>query len=177
MGASIADFYSGRSPDHRGRFLREIQQWPDDRLESVHDFIQWLFPLPEPSPVNPLAPTIDPATIAAFSTQPELRASLRGSFERMLRFYGFQMHAGPPVAVARAPEFAARSQHWLSPGNHNHLRITRILKCLTTLGLAEEARAFFQTLSQLYREEAAQPRPGITSVTFQFWQAAVERSL
>jgi hypothetical protein len=55
----IIAFYSGEAPDDRGRFLREIQQWPDQRLESVHDFIQWMFPLTEPSPVNPDAPVLD----------------------------------------------------------------------------------------------------------------------
>jgi hypothetical protein len=39
-------FYSGAEPDHRGHYLREIQQWPDDQLEAVHDYIQWLFPCP-----------------------------------------------------------------------------------------------------------------------------------
>ena len=45
----IIGFYSGTEPDHRGRYLHEIQRWSDDQLEKVHDYIQWLFPLPEPS--------------------------------------------------------------------------------------------------------------------------------
>ena len=40
-------FYAGTGPDDRGRFLREIHQWPDDELEHTHDYIQWLFPLAE----------------------------------------------------------------------------------------------------------------------------------
>ena len=38
-------FYSGEEPDHRGRYLHEIQEWPDDQLEAVHDFIQLAFPI------------------------------------------------------------------------------------------------------------------------------------
>lgn len=30
----IISFYSGEEPDHRGRYFREIQTWPDDRLET-----------------------------------------------------------------------------------------------------------------------------------------------
>jgi hypothetical protein len=47
--SQIIEFYSGAQPDYRGRYLREMQRWPDDRLETVHDFVQWLFPLPERS--------------------------------------------------------------------------------------------------------------------------------
>lgn len=42
----IIGFYSGQQADHRGRQLHEIQSWPDGKLETVHDYIQWLFPLP-----------------------------------------------------------------------------------------------------------------------------------
>src|SRR5262249_3787518 len=96
----IVDFYTGSAPDHRGRFLREILEWPDERLESVHDFIQWLFPLPDPSPVNPHAPVIDHKTIESFAARADLRDALRTSFERMLRFYGFTL-VSKPVAVQR----------------------------------------------------------------------------
>lgn len=173
VASSILEFYCGAAPDHRGRFLHQIQQWPDQDLEAVHDFIQWLFPLQEPSPVNPFAPTLDLDTIAAFQAQTELRARLRASFERMLCFYGFELHAGPPLAVALGPRFAVRAREWVTAGNHNHLRITRILKCLSTLGLGEEARAFFAALSEIFRTESAKSRPGISSVTFDFWRRAV----
>jgi hypothetical protein len=169
----IVAFYTGLGRDHRGRSLDEIQKWPDDRLEAVHDFIQWLFPLREPSPVNPLAPTIDSATIDAFHVQPELRHRLRHSFERMVRFYGFDLDPGPPVSVERSSNFDVQAKNWLTPGNHNHLRITRILKCLATLGLPDEAQAFLEALERLYREESGKAHPGISPVSMRFWQAAV----
>jgi hypothetical protein len=51
-------FTTAPNQHHRGRYLREIQEWPDDQLESVHDYIQWLFPLPEPSGFNVAAPAL-----------------------------------------------------------------------------------------------------------------------
>jgi hypothetical protein len=33
LNSRIIGFYSGTEPDHRGRYLHEIQQWPDDQLE------------------------------------------------------------------------------------------------------------------------------------------------
>ncbi len=172
LASRLIEFYSGRAPDHAGRFLHEIQQWPDERLEAVHDFIQWLFPLREPSPVNPQAPVPDRATIEAFEAQPELRETLRTSFRRMLRFYGLKMLAGEPLSIRRAPNFSERSRNWLHPGNHNHLRITRILKSLTLLGLRPEAAALLKCLEEIYAEDPAK----ISAVSMQFWRGAIAQA-
>jgi len=166
VASRLVEFYSGRAPDHAGRFVGQIQRWPDERLETVHDFIQWLFPLAEASPVNPLAPVLDQETIEAFAARPELRQTLRLSFLRMLDFYGLAMESG---AVLRAANFPERAENWLHPGNHNHLRITRILKSLNLLGLAEEARAFLECLEAIYAQE-----PGkISGTSLRFWRAAI----
>jgi hypothetical protein len=45
----------------------------------------------------------------------------------------------------------AERSGWITLGNHNHLRITRILKSLLTLGLQEEAVAFYDCLEDIYR--------------------------
>jgi hypothetical protein len=167
--SKLVEFYSGGAPDHAGRLLGEIQQWPDERLEAVHDFIQWLFPLAEPSPVNPLAPVLDGPTIDAFASQRELRENLRASFLRMLRFYGMEMQPGPPPVVSLSANFGERSGNWLHPGNHNYLRITRILKSLASLGLIAEARALLKCLETVYAEH-----PGrISAVSLKFWRAAI----
>ena len=60
------------------------------------------------------------------------------------------------------------SWHWLTPGNHNHLRITRIIKCLRLLGLEAEAQAFYEYLAGIYE---TQPH-NITSEAFRFWSDA-----
>jgi len=164
----IVEFYSGGIPDDRGRYLRDIQQWPDVRLESVHDFIQWMFPLREQSGVNPDAPLLDAATIAEFRSRPELQENLRQSWLRMLKFYGLAASSDPSWIVTPAANFRERAKNWMRPYNHNHLRITRILKCLRALGLDEEARAFFDCLSEIYDERSISP------VTLEYWRAAVE---
>jgi hypothetical protein len=165
-GPSIVEFYSGESPDSEGRYLREIQQWPDARLESVHDFIQWLFPLYERSAVNADAPVLDRATVEQFHVRENLRLNLRASFERMLRFYGLELREG---TVGRGQAFEEAARNWLRPGNHNHLRITRILKSLVALGLEREAKALFECLKVIYEERSGRVSP----VTFRFWTDAV----
>jgi hypothetical protein len=80
----LLDFYRGLETDTQGRLLEDILAWPDDDLEAVHDFIQWLFPLPEPSQFNPDAPLLTEIDIAAFKSDPLLQANLMKSFERIL---------------------------------------------------------------------------------------------
>ena len=170
-GARIVAFYEGTATDDRGRFLDEILRFDDAKLEDVHDFIQWLFPLPERSGANPSAPILDDFAIDAFHQRPELRAALRRSLDRMLAFYGFEWDGD---RVVRAPSFAQRSRNWLHSGNHNHLRLTRILRLLTVLGEPKLARNLLEMLAGVYDEERRTGRNRITQRSFEFWKRAVE---
>ncbi|BCP52958.1 hypothetical protein K32_15750 [Kaistia sp. 32K] len=169
LDTSILHFFAGMGTDDRGRTLTGILAWDDDRLEQVHDYIQWLFPLPEPSAFNPGAPLLTAADIEAFQTHAALRSALRAAFVRLLAFYGFAFVPGAEGArVARAATFPARSRSWLAPRNHNFLRISRILRALTLLGLAEEAGAFLAALEAVHAEHAAI----IGETTLGYWRAA-----
>ena len=89
----LVQFYAGAAADARGRMIAVLWSWDDERLESVHEYIQWLFPLPEPSRFNDGAPLLTRADIAAFAARAELRDNLRRSLGRMLAFYGFALEA------------------------------------------------------------------------------------
>lgn len=169
----IVAFYAGTGLDAAGRRLAEILAWDDCRLEQVHDFIQWLFPTDEPSAVNPLAPLVTRETVEAFAQDAALRRQLLASFERMLRFYGLERReeAGQ-VLIRPASTYQARRDNWLVPGNHNHLRITRILTSLGLLGLGAEAEAFGACLTRVFEREG---RTAITDRTFRFWMNALKR--
>jgi hypothetical protein len=162
-------FYSG-GRDTEGRTLDEILAWHDERLESVHDYIQWVFPTRQPSGVNPTAPLVSPATIRTFVSDERLRARLRRAFDRMLAFYGLRAASAGRVEID--PErFPLRARVWLHPGNHNHLRLTRIMDSLATLGLREEALALQRCLI-----EDVSRGPGAGRVmprTIEFWTRAI----
>src|SRR5215471_16243989 len=85
----VVDFYAG-GRDAEGRTLEAILAWNDERLEAVHDYIQWVFPARRPSAVNPLAPLVTDETVRAFERDPVLRDRLAHAFARMLRFYGLR---------------------------------------------------------------------------------------
>lgn len=165
-------FYRDGAPDDENRTLAQILGWDDRRLEAIHDYIQWLFPLPERSGANPSAPTLDDATIQAFRSTPVMRDRLRQSFLRMLRFYGLAWADGTHPNISRSPNFPIRSHEWLSPMNHNHLRLTRILRSLRLLGLEAESAALFDELKAIHQDF-----PGrITDRTFDYWRDAASTS-
>ena len=162
----IVAFYSG-GRDHRGRTLEEILSWEDERLESVHDYIQWVFPARQPSGVNPFAPLVTDAVARAFEADARLREGLARALDRMLRFYGLRKGANGTIDVD--PErFDVRARVWLHPGNHNHLRLTRIMESLTALGLREEAAS----LQACLLDRIAREYGRVSGTTLRYWAAA-----
>jgi hypothetical protein len=170
----ILDFYRGELRHPSGVTIESIWGWSHDRLEHEHTYIQWLFPLRDPSRAVPGSPTITETEVREFNRDPALRDRVLRSFRLMLGFYGFTMgpaaDAAGGVTIAPAPDSAVLSRSWLTPGNHNHLRITRILKSLCILGLRREAREWFAALQRVFVEHA----DTIGSVTYDFWRKAVE---
>jgi len=250
----IIRFYDPKigARDALGRTQDEILQWSDVKLESSHNYIQMLFPLPEGSPFNSEAPVINLEVMQAFRTRSELRQQLRLSFERMLKFYGFQVsdkselelkkeqdeeeaaklkavasEAADPLLesafeatrqrtvdtghrtaatqadaeypktdtytdapinpgsssedteenisyhIIPAPNWRQQFKNWAVSFDHNHLRITRILRCLRVLGLQTEYNAFFTALERVFND----PGIRISGRTMEYWKQAVTRPL
>ena len=163
---ALLAFYRGDAPDSRGRTLDQIWSWTDDRLEDVHDYIQWMFPLSVRSGANPAAPVLGPMTIQAFGSSEVLRERLERSLRVMLRFYGLEeTRMAGSLHIVRSERFGERARVWLSPGNHNHLRLTRIMTSLGELGLSAQARALWGCLSQI----TADFPDRVTPTTLAYW--------
>jgi hypothetical protein len=163
----LVDFYRGLKTDTEGRVLEDILAWPDDDLEEVHDFIQWLFPLPEPSRFNADAPLLTVEDIAAFKSDPVLQANLMKSFERILAFLGLALSVNGEVV--QGENFKSRvADVWAMP-NHNWLRITRILRSLMLLGMEAQAEALYERLDAIYTSR----KFPIPAGTFRYWTEAV----
>lgn len=166
-------FLDGR-PDHTGRTLERILRADDSWLETTHDYVQWLFPLRSSSDYNPYAPTLDLSTIRAFAENDQLPANQRRAFVRMMAFYGFVVEeviedgVVKEVYVDHADTFGQRSRLWVTPGNHNYKRITRILRSLSILSSPQYARGLGVALRPLYREYGGR----IGKEAFAFWESA-----
>jgi len=155
MGLEQADvgdvvaFLEGKGPDGAGRSIHEVLAFGLGPLEARHDFIQWLFPLPTPSQAVPDAPVLSATDI-----------------ERLRASHAAQAHMD--AAVAMMTRFYTVTDHWLQPGNHNHLRITRIIASLRLLVGDTMADGFRRHI--LGRVEAA--GAPISSRTRDYWNAA-----
>lgn len=148
----LTSFLQGKSPDHRGRFHRDIIAFSNKELEQYHDYIQWIFPLTEKSVAMSWTPILEDVEViqqlrADRAVLENMRAALRG----MQRFY-------------------AETDHWLRRNNHNHLRIARILKSAVLLGLTEEAEHFYTFI--LHRLGDSQ---SVTDESLEFWRNSIAK--
>ena len=147
----ITDFYMGQLNHPSGASIDAIWHWDNGQLEYDHTYIQWLFPLPEVSAVVPGSPILMTKDIERFNDSRELTERL------------------PKIVHTEA--FAERARNWLTTGNHNYLGITRILRSMTLLGLAKEAREFFAVLQRVYLKNADTIGP----ITYEYWRNVVRQ--
>ena len=142
-------FLAGANPDRRGRHATEVLAFSDEQLEEVHDYIQWLFPLPSRSNAQPDAPVLTRTELEAIQADPQAVATLQCAAERMLQFY-------------------SRTDGWLAGYDHNHLRITRIIGSLKLLVGPETAERFHQAILALHKAAGAP----VNSRSLRFWAEA-----
>lgn len=166
----IVNFYRGTHTDNVGRKIESIILWSDEFLEIVHNYIQWLFPLNEGSAFNEAAPVLTEIDIIEFKVDPTLRQNLLSAFKRLLLFYGLTICEGSATTIAYANNFERQAKNWITECNHNFLRITRILKCLTLLGLKKEAAAFLTILEDIHRKH----HRVIGNETLRYWRGAIK---
>ena len=116
---------------------------------------------------NPFAPVLDKPTITAFHHDAKLQETLRTALARMLTFYGFVPEAD---AIVPARDYESRAANWLTPANHNHLRLTRMIRSLRVLGLETEAQALWHALEAVYASDAG--KNAVSERTYKFWTRA-----
>lgn len=158
-------FYRHQAPDHRGRWLQQIWQASPGWLEQTHDYIQWLFPLPEPSRINPLAPVLTTEQRLLFARDPGLQQGVRRSLQLMLTQLG--LVTGSEEWTLQ-PGLSAERLSWLTTSNHNQLRISRMIRSLVACGLLHEGLELQQQVLLLgqYR---------VNPVTLEYWRHAHEQ--
>jgi hypothetical protein len=100
--------------------------------------------------------------IAAFRSDPTLRAHLLRSLDRFLEFVGL---ARRDRRIQPGPAFDRHRELWTTP-NHNWLRITRVLHCLRILGLEDQGRELWACLEDLNARGEARIIPS----TLAYWK-------
>jgi hypothetical protein len=137
-------FYLGQGTDHAGRMISEIHSFYFHQLESYHDYIQWLFPLPNRSVFNPDAPILTEEDRLEFHHHPLVRQNYHISWTRMLDFFGYFVNQDG--LISKTCLWGQLAPRWLSPENHNGMKVTRMLRSSMLCGFGDQARAFYETV-------------------------------
>ena len=130
----IVGFLEGKTPDHRGRILAIMLQQTDHQAETTHDYIQWLFPLDEPSRSVMGVPVLNELDIEDIRHSELAQQNLVKSASWFIGFL-------------------ERNDHWITNYDHNHLRITRVIRSLRLLTSDEAADEFRDKMLSLIGDE------------------------
>jgi uncharacterized protein (TIGR02452 family) len=167
----LVEFYQGKGPNSDGLMFEDILKWSDRQLENTgpfsHRYIQWLFPSWGESDYNKDSPVLSDAPHIAkqFSQDPVCMKNMERAFHRILKFYGLELdEESMTISRIRGHRF-----HWIKPGDHNYRRITRILGCLSNMGLKAHAQAFLDILEDLAKKEG---RTAISQKSLSAWRSA-----
>ena len=143
-------FLKGLEPDERGLTLDQIWALNDHQINASHSFIQKVFPIDEPSThsLNKFY-LEDVGLVNQIRMDPKAVENLLISKDWFL-------------------SYLSRNDSWQCLHNHNHLRITRIIKSLLLLVSRDEAEAFYKRVHELIT-----PQAKIPARTFSYWESAL----
>ena len=144
----ILEFLCGRQSDLMGRNLSDIWSYDDKQIEETHDFIQFLFPLNEPSKSSFHGFYLTEDDVCKIIESSEAKTNIIKSSEWFIGFLD-------------------RNRIWLDGYNHNQLRITRVIKCLRLL-VGDEAADHWRERVIAFVGDTS----GIPDECLNFWMSA-----
>jgi hypothetical protein len=146
-------FLEGAGPNGDGRFIDEVLALDDTQIEHVHTFIQWLFPLDEPSRAQPQSPVLSEGEAELIRQSNLAQQNLVMATERMLAFYRL-------------------NRHWHGRFDHNHLRISRIIASLRLLRGEFAAAMFLREIETLVEKGGNL----VSTESRKYWRRALDGS-
>ena len=146
---SIQAFLEGAGTNNSNWLLSDNWKINDTQIENTHTFIQWVFPTDEPSRATPGSPVLDEEQILKIQNSEQAKQNLSKSADWFLNFL-------------------RRNNYWQYAHDHNHLRITRMIKSLRLLCGDDEADYFKEQFWQLLGTDISK----IPSKTIEYWEDA-----
>ena len=147
--ASLCNFLTGHETNSSGWLLSHVWKFNDTQIENTHTFIQWVFPTDEPSRATPGSPVLNEQQILKIQNSEQAKQNLSKSADWFFNFL-------------------RRNNYWRKAHDHNHLRITRVIKSLRLLCGDDEADYFKEQFWQLLGADISQ----IPSKTIEYWEDA-----
>jgi len=153
VNTALTNFLSGSGEDHAGRTYQDILDQDDQWLEYTHDWVQWCFPLFEKSQSVKSAPTLESSSeVEVIRTCSNCKENLR-------------------LGLIRYAEFLRDNDQWLRYHDHNHLRITRVIKSAKMLMSEEQATEFF---NYVMGQVEARATDLVSTISQKYWKQAVD---
>lgn len=173
--SAITEFFAKTGTDDKDRSLDEILSKDYAWMESSHDFIQWLFPLNEPSNYNPNAPLLTKEDIDVIRENKGNRPLWYNVFDGVEKYLNFMGIRDIWIfdtfdRFELTDEFEERRHVWMETPNHNHLRITRLLKFLRLIGWNRYGTDLLDFMKEVARENNVE----LNVNSMDYWEDAVE---
>ena len=157
-------FLAGLENDSKNRSIEEILAYTDEQLEQGHDYIQEVFPTKSLSMFHLIKPITD-KDLSSFYQNEQAKENVRTMYRRMLVFW--------KIDGDRYKEWGSKAPErlWNKEGDHNHLRMTRVLKSLKLLHLDEE----YEDFSKRIREMLQDPGVNLSVRTRKIWLDSIKK--
>jgi len=173
-----------------GKTYSQIIQYNTTQLEDDHQFIQWLFPLTEPSPNAPNAPVIDILELhQALKKEYYILPKMKLSYQLILGHWGFEtIESHQPFKGAlinpfkerspTKPYFSLQASQNINTkikllNGHNGLRLSRVLQSLVYHGLINLAKYTLEKVLQY--QSLLKPTMHKSGVTL--WQYLLNKAI
>lgn len=135
--------------------LLEVLRYSDATIENDSSFFQCLFPVDSIPGYNPPLPPIPADFEHAVASTPGFALSLTLGVRRVMRFWGFQFRGksstGRPL-WRLAPDFVVANHGWTQRVDHNHQRVTHVIRSLRLIGAPRTARSVYRCMTRAIRE-------------------------
>tara|TARA_B100000963_G_C22218957_1_gene490716 strand:- start:89 stop:535 length:447 start_codon:yes stop_codon:yes gene_type:complete len=132
---NLREFLKNNETDIYHRYISEIWSFNDEQIETTHNFIQFLFPLTQPSKnsLNKIYINSDDL-LCELKSDKKVRESI---------IYSSNWYFS----------FLERNQHWQTYYDHNHLRISRVIESLNVIVSNRQANRFYKQVLDICIEE------------------------
>ena len=144
------DFLSNGGVDFKGRTLEMIWSFTDEQIESIHDFVQIIFPLAKPS---------ESTFHGYYLSSQEIINKIKGN-----------QAAKENILKSSKWYFSFLKRNiwlWNRKYDHNQLRITRVIECLRLLVSEQEADKFYENVLKIIEDDNR-----INEISLNFWNKA-----
>ena len=144
------DFLSNGGVDFKGRTLEMIWSFTDEQIESIHDFVQIIFPLDKPSE----------STFHGYYL----------SSQEIINKIKDNQTAKENILKSSKWYFSFLKRNiwlWNRKYDHNQLRITRVIECLRLLVSEQEADKFYENVLKIIEDDNR-----INETSLNFWNKA-----